>query len=284
MNRASFVRRVRTVVPLIGIPIKGCRNTYVSTIINHECIMRASYRFVRCSIKALDNGEKVHQGSVTNYINEYMNMILSELLDMCMNGELSIECPFKVPDIVLFVIGTTELLLNTFKTRKLEYKDYQHIFAALDRKFWSIDIENAYLYSLRCAYMNKATCVCRDVYDVINFEPVDIDLEFIYENKCHRDLCLELENPYDNVTTTYMLKFVTHVVSKMVQDLNSFNYVSKSIEKYLKLLYDIEVRTALENIEGNATINLFNIFVKPVADISTIKIYKLRLKYLEREV
>ncbi len=282
MNRASFVRRVRTVVPLIGIPIKGCRNTYVSTIINHECIMRASYRFVRCSIKALDNGEKVHQGSVTNYINEYMNMILSELLDMCMNGELSIECPLKVPDIVLFVIGTTELLLNTFKARKLEYKDYQHIFAALDRKFWSI--ENVYLYSLRCAYLNRATCICRDIYDVVNFEPVDTYLELVYENKCLRDLCLELENPYDNVTTAYILKFVTHVVSKMAQDLNTFNYISKSIEKYLKLLYDIETRIVLENAKEDVSINLFNIFVKPIADISTIKLYKLRLRYLEGEV
>jgi len=199
-----------------------------------------------------------------------------------MNGELSIECPLKVPDIVLFVIGTTELLLNTFKARKLEYKDYQHIFAALDRKFWSI--ENVYLYSLRCAYLNRATCICRDIYDVVNFEPVDTYLELVYENKCLRDLCLELENPYDNVTTAYILKFVTHVVSKMAQDLNTFNYISKSIEKYLKLLYDIETRIVLENAKEDVSINLFNIFVKPIADISTIKLYKLRLRYLEGEV
>lgn len=280
MSKTSFVHRVPIVIPLIGISLKNYGNIYLSTISNQECSMKIFYKLINCAKTSENKYIKPDQKNVNSYIISYVNRALIELLDMCLDGEITIECSVNVPDITIFVIGTTEIFLNLFKLRKIEYKDVQHIFAALDKNFWSI--ENPYIFSLRCAYLNKATCICKDVYDIVKFDAIDVSIELIDEFKCRKNLCLELDNPFDNITTFYMIKFATHVVSKVAQDLNSSRSLFKSVERYLKLLYDIEMRIVLENIENNeaSILTSSNVLIKPIPDISSIKLYKLNIKYL----
>lgn len=273
MSRITFVRNVNTVIPLIGIPLKNYINTYVATKVDSECTLRVSYRLTKCQ-KEVSQRYRL-SNSLDDYINGYLNSITMELLDMCIDGHIDIECRDKVPDIVMFVIGTTEVLLNTFKIKRIEYEDYLQTFGVLDSKFWGV--EPSYIVSLRCAYMYRETCICRNIHDIVRLGPVNVVPRYVNEYSCGYSSCLELTSPFDNVATLYLTKLTSHVVSKVAQDLIERNCISRPTLKYLNLLHNVEARAMFEAVDVDSMpkdIDLLSV-VKPVADIASIKLYNL---------
>lgn len=275
MIKTSVVRTVNVVLPLVGIPLKNYNNTYVSTKINHKCTLKAFYRLTKCqkgSSYVSNSNLSLH-----TYIENYINNVVSEILDMCIEGSIDIECEYKIPELIKFVIATTEILFNMFNVKRIEYDEYLRTLSILDNRFWGV--EPSYITSLRCAYIYERTCICRNIHDVVKFDPIAIDVEFVDEFNCRNsDSCLELESPFDNVTTIYLLKFTTHIVAKIAQDLLDRGSISRHTINHLNLLHDIETRTVVEAFNRNISLKYRDSHtIKPVIDIASIKFYSLEI-------
>lgn len=274
MSRITLARTVNPVIPLAGVPIKNYINTYMATKLNLKCRLKALYRLTKCQ-RSAENSAKELNCDALMYINNYMNMLFAELLDLCIEGTLDIECDYEIPDIVLFVIGTTELLLNIIKPKRAEYDDYLQTLSVLDSKFWSI--EPAYTTSLRCAYLYQGTCICRNIHELVKLEALDTDIKYVVSVKCSNNICLELKPPFDNQTILYVLKLTSHVISKIAQDMLGAGSISESTISHLNLLYSTETCIALETLGQNPSFGSF-VLPKPVADITSIKFYTINLK------
>lgn len=275
MGKIFLSRKIEPVVPIIGLPLKGYNNTYAVTGLNYSCSLKAVYSLAKYC-KETSYSVYNQNNLITLYINSYMNNIAKELLDLCIDGYVEIVCPEKIPDIVLFIIATSEIFLNLFNIKRIDYEEYLHSFSTLDNRFWGI--EPSYATCLRCSYLFKELCICRNVYDIVRLSPIYIDARYIGEAKCNRDLCLEIDTPFDNPSTLYILKYTSHVASKISQDIVDKNSISNSTIKHLSLLYSIEDRIVMEAFEDNIAKSIKSLLAKPVPDVSSIKFYDIVLK------
>lgn len=274
MNRIILSHSVNPVIPLAGIPIRNYTNTYMATRLDHKCLLRASYRLTKCRDDT-KSFVKESNNNILMYINSYLNIIFTELIGSCVDGTLSIECDLELPDIVLFVIGTTEVLFNILRPRRTEYDDYLQALAVLDNKFWFT--EPTYITSLRCAYIYQGACVCRNVDEVVKLEALDADIKYIASVGCSSDICLELQSPFDNPSTLYILKLTSHVISRVAQDVLGTGFVSESTASHLNLLYSTETSIVLEALKQSLAINSLTP-LKPVTDVTSIRFYMVTLK------
>uniref|UniRef100_A0A7C2VHF5 Uncharacterized protein n=1 Tax=Ignisphaera aggregans TaxID=334771 RepID=A0A7C2VHF5_9CREN len=276
MNRIVLTRSISPVIPIIGIPLKGFNNIFIATKTNCGCFLRASYRMVRCS-RTSNRQIEDKAKDVTFYIGNYLNTMLSDLADLCVEGYSSIECDCPVPDIVAFVMGSTEVMINMLRVKRIEYEDYLKVFAALDGKFWQV--EPSYIAALRCAYMFQEACICRDVDDIVRLGNIQAAINPIGEIPCSTsNTCLEVHSPFDTPTTSYILKFTSHVASLVAQDIVNDKRISEQTLKHLHLLYGIETTLVLET--HNATdLELGNMLrLKPIADISSVRLYTIEIQ------
>lgn len=274
MSKIALAHTVNPVIPIAGIPIKSYVNTYIATKLNYKCRLRALYRLIKCQ-GDIETSIKNSKHSISTYINSYLNTIFAELLGSCVEGVLDIECDYKVPDIVLFVIGTTDALFNILKPKRIEYDDYLQALAVLDNKFWSI--EPTYITSLRCAYVYQGTCICRNIQEIVKFKALNIDVEYVASINCSNNVCLELQSPFDNPSTLYILKLTSHVISRVAQDILSSGFVSGSTISHLNLLYSTETAMVLEALDQGLKLEFFSP-PKPITDITSIKFYIITLK------
>lgn len=277
MNRIVKSQIIKPVIPLIGLPLKGYGITFAASKISCRCTLRINYRFAQCrDSNPQKQLRKIDEHSLGFYINSYLNDLFFEILNVCLEGFSDIKCDCELPDIVLFAIATTEIIFNLFNVKKMEYDDYLKTLAVLDRKFWSID--PMYIASIRCAYAYQELCIVRDIHENVRLGSIDIKLGYIKKFECP-DLCLELVSPYDNLTTSLLLKYSSHVISKIAQDMTSKGFITSESLKYLKLLYDIETRIAFEILNNPKDSVIIDATpMKPIADIFSIKFYKIHFE------
>jgi hypothetical protein len=281
MNRVIKSQTVKPAIPLIGLPLKDYGGIFVATRAPCRCILRIDYRLTRCrNSKPQEELKRLDTQYLSLYVNQYLNNIFLELFDLCIDSSSDIKCECFLPDIIRFIIITTETVFGAFNVKKVEYEDYLKTLAILDNKFWSIN--PTYTLSLRCAYVYQGLCIVRDVYESIKLSAIDIDLDFVKDIRCTK-LCLELSSPYDSLSTSLLLKFSSHVVSKIAQDITSKGFITKETLKYLRLLYDIETGTVFEilSIDKDEILGARGSFIKPIADIASVKFYKLRISSVD---
>lgn len=281
MNKIVLSHTVYPVIPLAGIPFKGYGNIFLAAKAPCKCYLRVFYRLTRC------RGDKVSIIQVQNqkpvllaHIDRYINVILTELFDMCAEGDLEIKCDCNVPDIAAFVVGTTDVLFNLLNVKRMEYEEYLKMLAMLDNRYWFI--ESPYIAALRCAYAYQGICVCRDIHEIVKLGSfLGIELKFLGELKCDNNVCLEITSPFDVTSTSYILKYTSHVVSRIAQDLVNKGFIAEATLKHLNLLYDIEARAVVEAY-NNIDLKLKTLEpLKPVPDINSVKFYGIRLKSVE---
>ncbi|MEM2626743.1 MAG: hypothetical protein QW775_00615 [Ignisphaera sp.] len=278
MSKIVLSHTVYPVIPLAGIPFKGYGNIFLATKIPCKCYLRVFYKLTRCRGDKVQNTQVQNQKSVLlMHINRYINVILSELYDMCAEGDLEIKCDCYVPDIVAFVASTTDVLFNLFNVKRMEYEEYLKMLAVLDNKYWFI--ESPYIAVLRCAYAYQGVCICRDIHESVKLRSFpDIELKFLGELKCGNSMCLEITSPFDVTSTSYILKYTSHVISQIAQDLVNRSFIAEATLKHLSLLYDIETRTVVE-VYNNMDLEMKKWeSLKPVPDINSVKFYGIRLK------
>ncbi|MEM1645117.1 MAG: hypothetical protein QXL96_04480 [Ignisphaera sp.] len=277
MNKIILSHTIHPVALLAGIPFKGYGNIFLATKTLYRCYLRVFYKLTRCR-ENKNLGHQLHdqESVLITHVNRYINMILLELSDTCVEGYLEIKCDYSTPDIVAFVATTTDILFNLFKVKRVNYDEYLKMLAILDSKYWSM--ESSYIATLRCAYVYQETCVCRDIHECVRLGSMDIELKFMGGLDCGNNICLEITSPFDITSTSYILKYTSHVVSRVAQDLVNRGSITETTLRHLNLLYDIETRTIVETY-NNMNLGLKTLEpLKPIPDINSIKFYNVRFK------
>lgn len=274
MNKHLLKRNTSPAIPVLGLPIKGYSNTFIAAKTFVECRLDASYRLIKC-------GKQTHRGlnginQLESHIKDYVSRITSELLDLCIDGSVELKCSDKIPDISLFVMGTTELLLDIFDIRRVDYLEYLKTFAILDQRFWGIN--PSYIASIRCSYLFEEGCISRDLDEIVRVKPLRVGLVYVDERPCTNSVCMELTPPFDNISTLHIIKLTSHIAAKIVRDLVERGLLSDETLRLLRLLYDIEFRTVVESL-GEPPQFKSPIYapVKPIPDTSSMKFYLLKL-------